>query len=273
MPEIIISVEEKTAQLRAPATIVCGNSDYTVHFYFDGEWDDYEEKTAEFKYYRGGKLLYDEVVFSGNTVNVPILRDIDEVEIGVYAGNLHTSTGARIPCARSITDGDAVHDPPAPDVYNQLMELIAGMQGGGSQVGSAVPVLRGTALSRIGNLAYEVLPDTIPIVEGGWSNGVGNKIYPLSPNIPNNRCRSDKIYKIPSGKTATIRTTASNVQAYYRTCTESRVITGQYGWYNFPVVIDNSSGASDIYVAFTFHASDDTAITPSDVGTVTAELS
>lgn len=273
MPEIIISVENKDAQLRAPATIVTGNSDYTVRFMFDSEWDDYEQKTAEFRYWRNGERKKDEVLFSGDTVAVPILRDIDEVEIGVYAGNLHTSTGARIPCARSITDGDAVHDPPTPDVYDQLMEYLAGLQGGGPQIGALSTVLSGAMLADISNLTYEELPSTIPIVEGGWSDGVGTKIYPTPPNIPNNRCRSDKIYRIPSGKTATISTTASNIQAYYRTCTDNRVITGQYGWYNFPVVIDNSNSASDIYIAFTFHASGDTTITPSDVGVVTSELS
>lgn len=150
MPEIYVTVTNKKAQVQGNPIVVNGNSDYTVEFTFDSEWDGYEEKTAEFKYYRSGKRLYDEVVFSGDTVSVPILRDIDEVEIGVYAGNLRTSTPARIPCARSITDGDAVHDPPTPDVYNQLMELIAGMQGGGAQVGNAVPVLHGTAYSIIG---------------------------------------------------------------------------------------------------------------------------
>ena len=150
MPEIYVTVTNKKAQVQGNPIIVNGNSDYTVEFTFDSEWDDYEEKTAEFKYYRDGKLLYDEVVFSGNTVSIPILRDIDQVEIGVYAGNLHTSTGAHIPCTRSITDGDAVHDPPTPDVYNQLMEYLAGLQGGGAQVGNAVPVLHGTGYSIIG---------------------------------------------------------------------------------------------------------------------------
>ena len=148
MPEIIISIENKEAQLRAPATIVTGNSDYTVRFMFDPEWDEYEEKTAEFRYWRSGEKKRSEVLFSGSTVAVPILRDIDEVEIGVYAGNLHTSTGARIPCARSITDGSAVHDPPPTDVYNQLMEYLASLQNGGANV--AVARLRGTAETVIG---------------------------------------------------------------------------------------------------------------------------
>ena len=150
MPEIQITITEKNAKVRDAPTIVCGNSDYVIEFTFDSEWDGYEEKTAEFKYYRGGKRLYDEIVFSGDTVAVPILRDIDEVEIGVYAGNLHTSTGARIPCARSITDGDAAHDPPAPDVYNQLMEYLAGLQGGGADAGMSIPQFVGASAGDAG---------------------------------------------------------------------------------------------------------------------------
>lgn len=150
MPEIQMTITEKIAAVRDAPVIVCGNSDYTIQFTFDSEWDDYEEKTAEFRYWRNGERKKDEVLFSGDTVSIPILRDIDEVEIGVYAGNLRTSTPARIPCARSITDGDAVHDPPTPDVYNQLMEYLAGIQSGGAQVGSAVPVLHGTAYSVVG---------------------------------------------------------------------------------------------------------------------------
>ena len=120
--QILIEVTEKVAAVSGTPVIVCGNSDYTVRFLFDSEWDAYIAKTAEFRYWRDGERKRAEVFFEGDTVSVPILRDIDEVEIGVYAGDLHTSTPARVPCARCITDGAPVHDPPAPDVYDQLME-------------------------------------------------------------------------------------------------------------------------------------------------------
>lgn len=148
--EIIIGVTEKVAALRTPSTIVCGNSDYQITFTFDSEWNDYTAKTAEFKYWRNGERLKKEVVFEGSIVNVPILREIDEVEVGVYAGNLRTTTPARIPCARCITDGDAVHDPPEPDIYNQLMEYLAGLQGGGAPAGITVPQLYGAAADAAG---------------------------------------------------------------------------------------------------------------------------
>ena len=150
MPEIRITVREKTATLSVPATLVCGNSDYTVRFLFDSEWDAYIAKTAEFRFWRDGERKRAEVLFEGDTVSVPILRDIDEVEIGVYAGDLHTSTPARVPCARCITDGAPVHDPPAPDVYDQLMEYLAGLQGGGSTTGQLTAIFGGTPPSPAG---------------------------------------------------------------------------------------------------------------------------
>lgn len=134
MPEIQITVKDKIAQTVGTPVIVCGNSDYTITFAFDGEWDDYAAKTLHVKYYQRGKEIYDEVLFDGDTVSLPIIRDTDMVSIGVYAGNLRTSTGARIACERCVTDGAAVHDPPTSDVYNQLMEYLANLQNGGTGI-------------------------------------------------------------------------------------------------------------------------------------------
>lgn len=148
--QILIEVTEKVAAVSGAPVIVCGNSDYTVRFLFDSEWGAYIAKTAEFRYWRDGERKRAEVFFEGDTVSVPILRDIDEVEIGVYAGDLHTTTPARVPCARCITDGAPVHDPPAPDVYDQLMEYLAGLQGGGSTTGQLTVIFGGTPPSPAG---------------------------------------------------------------------------------------------------------------------------
>ena len=112
------------------------------------EWAAYTAKTARFAYYIDGLFRYQDVLFEGNTVNVPALHNIDEVAVGVYAGDISTTSPARIPCMRSITDGAAVHDPPAPDVYNQLMEYLAALQGGGSGISELEFI--GTDLSEIG---------------------------------------------------------------------------------------------------------------------------
>lgn len=83
--------------------IVCGNSDYQIQFTFDSEWDAYAEKTARFKW--NGEH-YD-VDFSGDTCDVPIIRDTDSVEVGVFAGDLETTTAAKIGCLRSILCGSS----------------------------------------------------------------------------------------------------------------------------------------------------------------------
>lgn len=78
--------------------IVCGNSDYQIKFSFDREWDDYPEKTVRFIW--GGH--YTDVDITGDVCPVPILHDTAEVEVGVYAGELKTTTSAFIGCERSI---------------------------------------------------------------------------------------------------------------------------------------------------------------------------
>ncbi len=78
--------------------IVCGNSDYKIKFSFDSEWSDYTEKTARFIW--NGRFT--DVDFTGAFCPVPIIYDATEVEVGVYAGELKTTTSAFIGCYRSI---------------------------------------------------------------------------------------------------------------------------------------------------------------------------
>lgn len=78
--------------------IVCGNSDYQIKFSFDSEWNEYPEKTVRFIW--GGQFI--DVDITGDTCNVPIIYDTTEVEVGVYAGELKTTTSAFIGCYRSI---------------------------------------------------------------------------------------------------------------------------------------------------------------------------
>lgn len=117
---ITINVKNKIAALQDDTLIINGNSDYVIKFDFDAEWDAYETKTARFVTARG----YTDVVFSGDEVAVPVITDAISVRVGVYAGNLRTTTPAVIFCRRCITDGSGSPADPAPDVYAQLMELL-----------------------------------------------------------------------------------------------------------------------------------------------------
>ena len=121
---IVISISNKRPTVTGTPIIVCGNSDYSIGFSFDAEWANAGVKTARFVYVKAGAVQHQDVVFTGNTVQVPVLSDIREVYVGVYAGDLQTTTPARIPCDRSILCGGGVHEEPPEDVYNQIMQLL-----------------------------------------------------------------------------------------------------------------------------------------------------
>ena len=122
---IRISVNNKIATLQDNCLIINGNSDYVIKFEFDAEWDAYETKTARFVTARG----YTDVVFSGDEVALPVITDAISVRVGVYAGNLRTTTPAVIFCRRCITDGSGSPADPAPDVYAQIMERLNNLDG------------------------------------------------------------------------------------------------------------------------------------------------
>ena len=99
MKTLHISVLDKIATyLKRDGDIVCGNSDYQIEFTFDSEWNDYQSKTARFII--NGK--YVDVAFLGTVCPVPVIINADTLQVGVYAGDLTTTTSATIPCRKSI---------------------------------------------------------------------------------------------------------------------------------------------------------------------------
>ncbi len=100
---IKISITNKIASLvDEEAFIVCGNSDYTIEFAFTDEWSEYSDKTARFIY--NGKHI--DVTFNGNSCEAPIIANAREVLVGVIAGELSTTTPARIECKKSVACDD-----------------------------------------------------------------------------------------------------------------------------------------------------------------------
>lgn len=120
MRHIIVDVQNKIATAQGNALYVCGNSDYIIRFSFDDDWDGLEAKTARFEY----EGTYQDVVFAGNECNVPIISDVYSFNVGVYAGDLRTTTPAYIPARKSILCSGGVPAEPMPDVYNQIVELV-----------------------------------------------------------------------------------------------------------------------------------------------------
>lgn len=121
MKQINIEVRNKRAKLTNPDEyLVCGNNDYELVFGFDEEWAEYPAKTALFVF--ADKSV--PVVFEGNICKGVAIEGATECAIGVFAGDIKTTTGAFICCVASIRDIGKTPKAPEPDVYNQIMELL-----------------------------------------------------------------------------------------------------------------------------------------------------
>ena len=118
-----IEVKDKITKLMPGEcqVIVCDNTDYSVHFAFDEEWDEADIKTARFIY---GDEQYTDVSFTGDTVAVPKLTNTKYVLIGVFVNDLLSTTAAKVLVLESIRtpDGDPI-DPTSAE-YDTIIELI-----------------------------------------------------------------------------------------------------------------------------------------------------
>ena len=135
MPDIHITVRERIAQADGDPEIVCGNSDYTAVFDFDAEWVAYPQKTLRtvWRDNATGKLGHDDIMFEGSSAVLPPVWRNCQVLIGVYAGDIRTTTAARVPCIGCITDTAPHHDDPDDALYRQLLAYIEQIEQGGGK--------------------------------------------------------------------------------------------------------------------------------------------
>ena len=147
MALINVSIRVRVAELAddAPAYI-CGNEGYTVVFDFDEEWDDIEVKTMRVTWLDTftGQQRHIDTEFAGAQLSLPVIADAYEIGIGVYVGNIMTTTAAHLPCERSITDGATYHDEPAPDLYAQLLAFLQSNTQNALIMGATATIIEGT---------------------------------------------------------------------------------------------------------------------------------
>lgn len=121
--EINIAVKNKIAFQTDDTVYVCGNSDFAVVFDFDDDWADLAEKTARF-YYNG---IHQDVVFVGSICPVPIISNAHNIKVGVFAGNLRTTTPAMVSAKKSILCLGGSPAAPADNVYHQIMGVLSAL--------------------------------------------------------------------------------------------------------------------------------------------------
>lgn len=170
---ISVSVKDKVAAADPEALYICGNSDYSIQFEFDAEWDPFPEKTARFIYAN----QYQDILFRGSICPIPIITGALAVTVGVFAGDLHTTTPAVIKAQRSILCPAGSPADPSDEVYNQLMAELnriydAIVAAGGFTTNETLKLENGVLAV---NTTDEVSEDnTLPITSAGVAVTVGN---------------------------------------------------------------------------------------------------
>ena len=119
MPELIIKIKDKIAK-PLNNCVICNNSDYTVKFIFDEEWEKEPLRIARFIWNK----QYVDVQFTGDTCEVPIISKTNNLAIGVYAGDLRTTTPAILTCYTSILCEDVIEHSVTPSEYEEIMKLL-----------------------------------------------------------------------------------------------------------------------------------------------------
>lgn len=120
MPIINITVRNKIATSDCEQIIVCGNEDYTAIFDFDEEWQSYEYKTARFAF---NKSVIP-VVIEGNQCEIPKLPNTFLCGVEIRAGEKYKTTPAWIDCSPNLDEAYGEIEPPTPEVYDKIMELL-----------------------------------------------------------------------------------------------------------------------------------------------------
>lgn len=198
MPEIIIAVQNKLPILAgAVQHIVADNSDYTIRFLFDDQWEE-GEKTVYFV--RSNGYAYAPVKTVDGVVQVPIQTDVSlmsQLLIGVRQGEVKTSRPCGIAVYPAISDAikdDAVQ--PKESLWEMVLDRLDELEKNGvseTQIAAAVekyleehPIDSGidfepgNALELVGGVLNVKTTDdaeadnTLPITSSGVNMIVGN---------------------------------------------------------------------------------------------------
>ena len=125
--EILIQVRDRVPTIVNVREIITYNTDYTVKFDFDSEWDAYEHKTVYFVDETGN---YAAVISSDDKCEFPLFEnERRRIFIGVQAGELKTTRPCYVNVLDSIADMlNSPIPPPTDDVYAQIMSIINSLE-------------------------------------------------------------------------------------------------------------------------------------------------
>lgn len=101
--------------------VVGDNTDYLAQFVFDEEW---EGKTKTARFINNDEYV-DVILDENDSCYIPLeVMKSGNMNVGVYAGNLTTTTPVKVKITASILEDDGLPADPTPDVYMQLAAKI-----------------------------------------------------------------------------------------------------------------------------------------------------
>ena len=205
MPDITIKVRNRIAETVGSPEIICGNDGYNLLFDLDEEWSAQEIKTARIAWTDtfSGQPRHTDVPFILGFAAIPAIADAYEVRIGLYSGNIMTTTPATVPCVRCITDGETYHEDPEPDTYAALLELLRRITQGGVTVGDTTVLLDGIDQQAVGLPEF---PDitTVDLLQEPYLSTVQNGSLTDNTGQPVSRADRATCYSyidVPDGST------------------------------------------------------------------------
>lgn len=233
--------------------IVCGNSDYTVHWDLDDEWAGYNEKTMLVRVDNSPNPYT--VEFTGTDAEIPALYNTRRCVIGLMAGDVRTTTGAMFVCRPSVRDASGATVEPPADVYAQLAAQLASKISEPSKDGTAGQALitdgkggrswgdvqGGTGLPDVSREdSYRVLGVEYDAESGGYRWGV----TPAARIVK--VVKDDNNLLTPSGITtgelvteAQYKTTILLYNGYYYYCSSEPATSTYYTAFRRVTAVDN----------------------------------
>lgn len=118
MVELHIKIRKRIARLAYGENFVSYNEGYKIIFDFDREWDSIGNKIARFIFGEN----YIDCPINGNEVEIPLIKNADTLEIGVYSDNLYTTTAVKFKVLKSIKDEEKI-EMLVPEAYPEIEEL------------------------------------------------------------------------------------------------------------------------------------------------------
>lgn len=135
MPVIKIQVRNKVPKVinqtplpegwKDPRSVVCYNgwdeNTYTIKWDLDKEWTKFEHLTMHVTFPDDTST---DVLFKGNTCPLPPIQSPGNTYVGLYAGNIHSTTPAKLCAMRSTLSKGGF--PPKTDAYLDVLNELEG---------------------------------------------------------------------------------------------------------------------------------------------------